>query len=86
MSGFVHPPWSGFSGAAASAISGTGDASKRAGHEVERLVLGRAAAQIQNLAAAALPLEAGQAAAPPLPVTPASPRPDKALIPGFWTP
>lgn len=86
MSGFVHPPWSGFSGAAASAISGTGDASKRAGHEVERLVLGRAAAQIQDLAPAELPPEAGQASAPPPSVTPASPRPDKALIPGFWTP
>lgn len=86
MSGFVHPPWSGFAGAAPSALGEGGDAGKRAGHELERLVLGQAAARIQNLAAAEPPPGAGQAAALPPSVTPASPRPDKALIPGFWTP
>lgn len=79
MSGFVHPSWSGFSGPGPSALSEAGDASKRAGHEVERLVLGRAAAQPQEPAAGELPPKTGEAAAPPLPVTPASPRPHKAL-------
>lgn len=86
MSGFVHPPWSGFSGPDPSAFSVAGDPGQVAGHEIERLILGQGAAQSSEaMAGKALP-EAGRAVAPPVPVTSASPRPDKALIPGSWTP
>jgi hypothetical protein len=81
MSGFVHPPWSGFSGPDPSAFSAAGDARLVAGHEIERLILGQAAATTRGPASGEASPKALWAAAPPLPVTSASPRPHKALIP-----
>jgi hypothetical protein len=81
MSGFVHPPWSGFCGPVLPAFDEAGNARQLAGHEIERVVLGQGVARTETAISGQALLEAHAETAQPLPVTPPSPRPHKALTP-----
>lgn len=81
MSGFVQPQWSGFSDHEPPAPNAAGDDMPVAGHEIDRLVLGQPTTRQGAGAPGEACPQALPEAAQPLPVTPASPRPHKALIP-----
>lgn len=76
MSGFVQPQWSGFSMPDASAFEEARHTRRKPGHELDRIAL-----TLITPALGPRHRRVEHAVSRPAPVTPASPRPDKALIP-----
>jgi hypothetical protein len=77
MSGFIQPQWSGFSGNDASSTTETDNAR----HKAERIAFAQRTARLPDAPTVGAQLDSGREAAPPLPFTPTSPRPHKALTP-----
>ena len=77
MSGFTQPQWSGFSGPDASSAA----EAEAAGHEQQRIALKQSAGRVPEASKQDAPPEVAGKVAEPLPVTPSSPRPHKALRP-----